>query len=184
VRCPAGLASQARHSGGAGAPPGSTMRPCQELADDRKVYAKRVSSKTKERGALTAKARPGRPLKLPHVARREAPAVVRKDRGAIGLRFSARHPFGAHFVGFVGDLQTPDASHASRQQRSTPAWSRRSNKRPALPLWESTTARFAQSVRGQLLCRVEKRFTPHREALSHKGRGGGCGTEANRARPG
>jgi hypothetical protein len=32
--------------------------------------------------------------KSPHVARREAPAVVRKDRGAIGLRFSARHPFG------------------------------------------------------------------------------------------
>ena len=25
---------KARHSGGAGAPPGSTMRPCQELADD------------------------------------------------------------------------------------------------------------------------------------------------------
>jgi hypothetical protein len=34
ARCPAGQASQARHSGGAGAPPGSTMRPCQELADD------------------------------------------------------------------------------------------------------------------------------------------------------
>jgi hypothetical protein len=34
VRCPAGQASQARHSGGAGAPPGSTMRPRQELADD------------------------------------------------------------------------------------------------------------------------------------------------------
>jgi hypothetical protein len=34
ARCPAGLASQAWHSGGAGAPPGSTMRPCQELADD------------------------------------------------------------------------------------------------------------------------------------------------------
>jgi hypothetical protein len=27
------------------------------------------------------------------VARREAPAAVRKDRGAIGLRFLARHPF-------------------------------------------------------------------------------------------
>jgi hypothetical protein len=26
------------------------------------------------------------------MARREAPAVIRKDRGAIGLRFSARHP--------------------------------------------------------------------------------------------
>jgi hypothetical protein len=34
VRCPAGLACQASHSGGAGAPPGPKMRSCQELADD------------------------------------------------------------------------------------------------------------------------------------------------------
>jgi hypothetical protein len=34
VRCPAGQASQGWHSGGAGAPPGSTKRPRQELADD------------------------------------------------------------------------------------------------------------------------------------------------------
>jgi hypothetical protein len=44
VRCPAGQASLARHSGGAGAPPGSTKRPCQELADDRKAQAKRLRS--------------------------------------------------------------------------------------------------------------------------------------------
>jgi len=33
-----------RHSGGAGAPPGSTTRPCQELADDRLAYPKRDPS--------------------------------------------------------------------------------------------------------------------------------------------
>jgi len=30
---PAGSATQAKHSGGTGAPPGTTMSPCQELAD-------------------------------------------------------------------------------------------------------------------------------------------------------
>ena len=35
--------SQARLPGGAGAPPGTTRGPCQELADDRKVYSKRFS---------------------------------------------------------------------------------------------------------------------------------------------
>ena len=44
MRCPAGQASLARYSGGAGAPPGSTKRPCQELADDRKAQAKRLRS--------------------------------------------------------------------------------------------------------------------------------------------
>jgi hypothetical protein len=29
------------HPGGAGAPPGLTTKPCQELADDRLAYAKR-----------------------------------------------------------------------------------------------------------------------------------------------
>ncbi len=38
---PAGLATQAEHPGGAGAPPVPITRPCQELADDRKVYTKR-----------------------------------------------------------------------------------------------------------------------------------------------
>jgi hypothetical protein len=38
---PAGLVTRIRHPGGAGAPPGSTKRPCQELADDRLAYAKR-----------------------------------------------------------------------------------------------------------------------------------------------
>ena len=32
---------QSRHSGGAGAPPGDTTVPCQELADDPRVYSKR-----------------------------------------------------------------------------------------------------------------------------------------------
>jgi hypothetical protein len=31
---PAGLVSLTSHSGGAGAPPGTTKSPCQELADD------------------------------------------------------------------------------------------------------------------------------------------------------
>ncbi len=43
-----------------------------------------------ERHPSESAARPS--AKSPHVARREAPAVVRKDRGTIGLRFSARHP--------------------------------------------------------------------------------------------
>jgi len=34
---PAGLATQAERPGGVGAPPGPITRPCQELADDRKV---------------------------------------------------------------------------------------------------------------------------------------------------
>ena len=37
-RCGArGSASQSRHSGGAGAPSGTTTGPCQELADDRSI---------------------------------------------------------------------------------------------------------------------------------------------------
>ena len=62
-----------RHSGGIGAPPGLTTRPCQELADDREACVKRcrtpVSTPSAERfvptdrrsggGVLTAKARPG-----------------------------------------------------------------------------------------------------------------------------
>ena len=39
-----GSISQDWHPGGAGAPPGSTTRPCQELADDREVYIKRDPS--------------------------------------------------------------------------------------------------------------------------------------------
>ena len=37
VRLPAGWSSHDQHSGGSGAPPGLTTKPCQELADDRKV---------------------------------------------------------------------------------------------------------------------------------------------------
>jgi hypothetical protein len=58
----------ARHPGSAGAPPGSTTRPRQELADDRQVYDPRVqtqapnvtltSVRCRGSGALTAKARP------------------------------------------------------------------------------------------------------------------------------
>ena len=90
------VSSQARHSGGVGAPPGPKMRPCQELADDRKVYPNAtrtppLEAKNGKRGTYgESAARPS--VKSPRLARREAPAVVRKDRGTIGLRFSARHP--------------------------------------------------------------------------------------------
>src|SRR5680860_1630303 len=41
VRCPCGTRSQTCRSGRCRAPPGLTTKPCQELADDRKVYSKR-----------------------------------------------------------------------------------------------------------------------------------------------
>ena len=78
MRCPAGQASLARHSGGAGAPPGSTKRPCQELADDRKAQAKRLRlflprRLTKRRngeGSETA-----RGSQAGHLRRKRGPAV-------------------------------------------------------------------------------------------------------------
>jgi len=144
VRCPAGQASLARHSGGAGAPPGSTKRPCQELADDRKAHAKRLRlllprrfpSAGMERGRKRREDR-RRGTYGESAARRSAshrkwraerrPRGLRRDRDAIGLRFSARHPFGGWMVGTLRfahptqTQQTPDAPNASRQRRSTPA---------------------------------------------------------------
>ena len=53
---PAGSCTQHEHSGGAGAPPGSTTRPCQELADDLGVPL--PASGLLERDALTGKRGP------------------------------------------------------------------------------------------------------------------------------
>jgi hypothetical protein len=110
VRCPAGQASLAGHSGGAGAPPGSTKRPCQELADDRKAQAKRLRlllprrfpSAGMERGRKRREDR-RRGTYGESAARRSAshrkwraerrPPRPATDADAIGLRFSARHPF-------------------------------------------------------------------------------------------
>ena len=95
VRCLAGRLTHSRHSGGTGAPPGLTMKPCQELADDRKVYTKRDpdpshEAKNGKRGTYGESGARCVAQKSTTLARREAPAC-RKAR-ATGLRFSARHP--------------------------------------------------------------------------------------------
>ena len=99
---PAGLATQAEHSGGIGAPPGSITRPCQELADDLGVAlpafgllarlgeAEAASlRRSQERDSLTGKRGPAAD-NSPRLARREAPAVSGDGYGAIGFA-----PFGA-----------------------------------------------------------------------------------------
>jgi hypothetical protein len=72
----------ASHSGRRRAPPGSITRPCQELADDRKVYSKRgppVSlGALSGRGTLTAKAGP-----VPENAASGAPRGARRVRRRI-----------------------------------------------------------------------------------------------------
>jgi hypothetical protein len=92
-RCGArGSGSQVRHSGGAGAPPGDTMVPCQELADDPRVYSKRASPlERQKRGAPRAKARPGKPNKRRYGAPKGARAFPARGRELMALRFSARH---------------------------------------------------------------------------------------------
>ena len=52
---PAGEASQATHSGGAGAPPGVTRDPCQELADRR--FSPRSEAREAKRGPASNKRR-------------------------------------------------------------------------------------------------------------------------------
>ena len=168
MRCPAGQASLARHPGGAGAPPGSTKRPCQELADDRMAHAKRLrlllprrfpsarmergrkrredrrrgtygesaarrSASHRKKGKRIGGAAWRRVFNLRYRASRflsacwraeRRPRDLRRDRDAIGLRFSARHPFGGWMVGTLRfahptqTQQTPDAWNASRQRRS------------------------------------------------------------------
>ena len=112
MRCPAGQASLAWHSGGAGAPPGSTKRPCQELADDRKAQSQTPAITSPEalferrnaEGSETARGSQAGHLrrkrgpvvrKSSHVARRKAPAQSPSRSRSIGLRLSARHPLKA-----------------------------------------------------------------------------------------
>jgi hypothetical protein len=77
VRCPAGRGSQPRHSGGAGAPPGSTMRPCQELADDLSI-ALSPSGLLERDGSVPKLFEPDGALRLPECVtpkRKRGPAV-------------------------------------------------------------------------------------------------------------
>jgi hypothetical protein len=102
VRCPCGQVTQDLHSGRRRAPPGSTMRPCQELADDRRVHPKRrrsllprrSSSAGMERGWKRCEDRwrdtygesgACRSAKSSPLARREAPAASGNGDGAIGF---------------------------------------------------------------------------------------------------
>ena len=115
---PRGSGSSTRHSGGAGAPPGLTMKPCQELADDRKVQTKRrlspLLSVDAERGTPTGQRTAAGHLRRKRgpVCREKTPQIAcataslhermwraerRPPRSAriadtIGLRLSARHP--------------------------------------------------------------------------------------------
>ena len=50
VRCPAGPVSRAGRSGGAGAPPGPTMRSCQELTDDPRSTPNATPASSEVRG--------------------------------------------------------------------------------------------------------------------------------------
>jgi hypothetical protein len=72
---PAGLVAT-RHSGGIGAPPGTTRSPCQELADDLGVALPAFG--LLERDSLTGKRGPM--PEHPRLARRKAPARSHKDR--------------------------------------------------------------------------------------------------------
>ena len=118
MRCPAGQASLARYSGGAGAPPGSTKRPCQELADDRKAQAKRLRSLLPRRAssarmegvgngarivgvALIGESAARRSAKSPHVSMR-LPLLLkrmwraeRRPRGLIEIAIHRIALFGA-----------------------------------------------------------------------------------------
>ena len=85
---PAGSCTQREHSGGAGAPPGSTMRTCQELAW-RFDFALPASGLLERK--IQTEARPAAVIAVigaPRGARRSPQG--RAD--TTGLRFSARHP--------------------------------------------------------------------------------------------
>ena len=137
-----GSISQDWHPGGAGAPPGSTTRPCQELADDREVYIKRDPSLSRgER--IRIKRRDG---PAGHLRRKRGPALSnrrkcsccaiaslhervwragrrprgpRQDRDTIGLRLSARHPLTCE--GQISKPRTPERVAARRTHVSSPS---------------------------------------------------------------
>jgi hypothetical protein len=77
---PAGLVAT-RHSGGIGAPPGTTTSPCQELADRPAIAG------TGKRGPVPNKRCNWRAARRPPWSQRIA--------ATIGLRLSARHPLGS-----------------------------------------------------------------------------------------
>ncbi len=108
-----GARSQASHSGGIGAPPGTTKSPCQELADDGGAFERRW--KTGKRGPMSNKRCDWRAERRPPRSARIADTT--------GLRFSARHPL----IIDEGITQSPDASriaatipHGSLTSRSRP----------------------------------------------------------------
>ena len=116
MRCPCGFHStRVKHSGRRRAPPGSTTRPCQELADDPRVYTKRrlsplssVDAETRnpngtigqrrgisgESGAGAGNDRDWRAARRLRAARHE-PRI---------MRLSARHPLVPR-----GEINKPDA---------------------------------------------------------------------------
>jgi hypothetical protein len=114
VKCGTGCGARgpgdaAGHSGGSGAPPGPNTRPCQELADDRAVHAKRRPSplsscawrgeagsrraKKDGGGTRTAKARPAAALivRVWRAERRRRDSLG-GSRGAIGFALVGAPP--------------------------------------------------------------------------------------------
>ena len=75
------------HPGGAGAPPGSTTRPCQELAD---IWMGAIGLWPIERGVQSGKRGPAPNEHRDWRAERRPP--LPSGSGTIGLRLSARHP--------------------------------------------------------------------------------------------
>jgi hypothetical protein len=100
TRCGArGLVSQDLHSGGAGAPPGTNTRPCQELADIRGI----LLMPDKKRGPALDK----RCCGAPRGARR---GPVEGSRTPLVLRLSARHsPLGERLQQTRADSRRGDA---------------------------------------------------------------------------
>jgi hypothetical protein len=89
VRRPAGSCTQHEHSGGIGAPPGTTRSPCQELADDLGVAL--PASGLLERDALTGKRGP-MPQTSAIGAPRGARRVLPKDADTIGFALFGAPP--------------------------------------------------------------------------------------------
>jgi hypothetical protein len=99
---PAGFDTQSKRPGGTGAPPGLTTKPCQELADGpdllREAKARPAAVTAANEQALDSAVRGAffDALSLRYLSAcwraERRPPWSRKDRGTIGLRFSARHP--------------------------------------------------------------------------------------------
>ena len=156
---PAGLVAT-RHSGGGGAPPGTTRSPCQELAD---VWTAAIGLSPNWAERPKRKARPAVD-KTPLPARREAPAASRNGGGHHnGQRLSARRP--SCLEG--REEHSPDAMRIAG--RRSFALSNRAPHPPALPLGESTRAIW-RAARGKRRSRVERRIIPHPSRLPTRSR--------------